>query len=78
MTYKKISYSLTSYNWQSRKRSRGWYAGKKTKTKNNSPGFLNFEENYKSTDPKSLSPKNFCKGRYKLSFVNNMILCLNI
>lgn len=51
---------------------------KKNETKNYSPGFLNFEENYKSTDPKSLSPKKFCKGRYKLSFVNNMILYLNI
>ena len=51
---------------------------KKNETKNYSPGFLNFEENYKSTDPKSLSPKKLCKGRYKLSFVNNMILYLNI
>lgn len=52
---------------------------KPQKTKlNNSPDFLNFEENHKSTDPKSLSPKKFWKGRYKLSFVNNMILYLNI
>lgn len=35
MTYEKISYSLTAYNWKYRKRSRGWYAGKKKKkTKN--------------------------------------------
>lgn len=50
MTYEKISSSLTSCSWRPWKRGRGGNVGEKKEEKE----WPNFEENYKSTDPRHL------------------------